>query len=366
MDVGNRKSARKFSAPRPGEGVICAPFINHYLLTCESQGIPRERMLATAGVAENELNPPDAWVQQSVVERLFHARLQLWPDPTLGLRFAAAMEPAKAGMLGFMTLSCPSILELHETLRDFGGLVSNIFSTGLLHQPGRVLWTIDFLYTDATIKRHSTEWVLAAFATLTNRLDPHALYEVHMSHAPVLVEGRPHPDYAAAFSCPVKFNQATSAVVLDPHSLNKPSPNGDPFVYETLCQQARLLLEQLGSGSNIADRVRREIRVLLAAGHVSRDEVCRRIGISNRHLHRQLQLQGCSYQTLLDELRIESARQQLAKPDCDLDRVSAELGFSSIKSFSRWFAAKQGATPAEFRRMSRGRAYSADLRVPAD
>lgn len=352
MDVGSRKPARNFSTPRPGEGVICAPVVNHYVRICEAQGIPREQMLAVAGVAEAELNPADAWVGQSVIERLFQARLRQWPDPMLGLHFAAQMEPAMSGLLGFMALSCPSILELHNTLRDFGGLVSNIFTTAITHLPGRVLWTLDFFYTDAAINRHSAEWVLSSCAALTQRLDPQALLEVHLGHPALLVGGKPHADYAKAFNCPLVFNQPKSALVLDPQCLNRTSPNGNALVYETLCRQGRLLLEQLGARSTLADRVRREIRQLLSRGQVSRDEVCRRIGISHRHLHRQLQTTGSSYQTLLDELRMESARQHLARPDSDLNHLSTELGFASAKSFSRWFTTQQGSTPSEYRKLT--------------
>jgi AraC-like DNA-binding protein len=353
MSVVSRKSGRTFAPAQPGDGVVGAPIVKLYVRMCEEQGIARDRIMAASGLGEADIDPPSGWVRQQVIESLFRGRLRVSPDPMLGLHFAARMDPAKAGLLGFMALSCPSILDMYHSLRDFGGLVSNLFTTTLLHEPGLVLWCIDFRYHDTEVNRHSTEWVLSAFAALASRLDARSVLAVRMRHAPCLRDGRPHPEYAQAFACPVLFNPAQSALVLDPQRLSRPSPNGDPLVYEALCQQARRLLEQLVVESDIAGRVRREIRILLAAGHVSRDEVCARIGISSRHLHRQLRQQGSSYQHLLDELRLEAARQQLAGAAWDPDRVSAGLGFGSAKSFARWFVAKQGATPAEYRRRFR-------------
>ena len=72
--------------------------------------------------------------------------------------------------------------------------------------------------------------------------------------------------------------------------------------------------------------------------------------MSARHLHRQLQLEHSSYQSILDELREDIARQRLENPVCDVDELSAALGFSGAKSFSRWFLAKTGITPVAFRR----------------
>jgi len=343
------KKNEKLTNSHTEEGVICAPFMNQYMRINENQGVTRERILEAAGLTESELNPPNGWVTQTVIERLFVARLEQQPDPVYGIHCSAALEPSMAGMVGFIALSCPSLLDLHYTLRDFGKLVSNIFRTELTHEPGSTYWTIDFLYTDMIVKRHSTEWVLAGSAMLIHRLYANALLEVHISHAPALLNGKPHPIYEETFKCPVKFGQAQSALVINPQYLNKTSPNGDPLVFTALSNQATLLLEQLKPQTNIIDRVKQEISRLLAIGSVSRDELCKQMGMSSRHLHRQLQLYGSSYQIILDEIRIKSV-QDLLIQHSNLDTVSAQLGFSSVKSFARWFDTKMGVTPTEYRR----------------
>jgi len=339
----------KFINNQMNEGVMSSSFINQYLRVNEILGIRREKILEETGVTEQDLNPPNGWVPQSIIEHLFTTCLKLQPDSVYGIRCATALEPSMAGVVGFIALSCPSLLDLHRTLRDFGQLITNLFKTELKHQPGLSLWLIDFFYRDAMVNRHSAEWVLAGSAMLIQRLDPKALLEVHFNHAPALLDAHTHPIYAETFKCPVKFEQSQAALVLDPQYLNKISPNGDPIVYTALCNQAKLMLEQSHPQNNIIDRVRQEIHRLLVLGHVSRDLLCKQMGISSRHLHRQLQLHGSSYQMILDDIRIEVV-QNLMNQYNNLDSVSAALGFSSVKSFSRWFDNKMGISPSEFKR----------------
>ena len=352
MKNSNKSSLHDGATTPSGNGVVNTLVLNHYVRICESEGISRQQLLTEIGATEKDLNPDNGWVRQEIIERLLLCRITRWSDPLLGLHMASALEPSVSGVLGYMALCCPTLLDLHNTLHEFGGLVSNLFTTSLVQKPGASLWTIDLAYHDETLIRHSEEWFLGACARLIRRQNPQALRAVHIKHAPYLVEGIPPPEYQRVFCCPVYFHQQRSALLLDPQALNTLSPYADPVVFEMLKQQARLLSAQLGTPGNMAERVRQELRVLLAEGKASRDTLCQRIGISTRHLHRQLQHHHYSYQRILDELRVEFAQKHLVRPDCHLDHLAQELGFSSAKSFSRWFVSKLGVTPWEFRRNS--------------
>lgn len=337
---------------RPAEGVVSTPMVNVYIQLCERHGITKQELLIASGVSERDINPANGWVAQSVLERLFYHRLTRQPEPLLGIQLATDMDPARTnvGLLGFLCLSCPSIQDLHNSLAKFGRLISNIFSTRLVHEPGRVFWCIDLLYREELLIRDNVEWFLAASAQLIHRMDPHALLAVHLAHPPLMINGAPHAHYKKAYPCPIQFNQARSALLLDPAALNRTSPTGDAVVFDALCNQAHTLLQQTSPEQHIIDRVKQEIYGLLAAGNVSRAEVCRHIGISDRHLHRQLQAYGCSYQSLLDDIRSENAIKKLSMQHADIDQLSNDLGFSGSKSFSRWFQTRFGATPSRYRR----------------
>ena len=100
--------------------------------------------------------------------------------------------------------------------------------------------------------------------------------------------------------------------------------------------------------------MKEKLRVLLAQGISSRDAVADSLGMSSRHLHRQLQAQGCHYQGILDELRSELAHKYLLQAHYDFDDIALLLGFSSARSFCRWFQQEMGITPSEFKQKSLG------------
>lgn len=351
MKSSDRETIQSSPGARAGDGVVRAPFVQIYLRICESMGLPRAEHLEGAGVSEEDLDPPDGWVSQSIMERLCRYRLTREQGGISGARLALPMaDPSNTGLLGFLCMSCPSIQGLYAALVEFGGLTSNIFSMSLIHEPGVVLWSVEMLYTDELLIRDNVEWFLAACATQVHRLDPTALLEVRFRHSPSLVYGRPDWLYEKAFPCPVRFGQDRSALVIEAQSLTRKSPKGDALTFDALLRQARLFLQEPEPERNILERTRRRIRLLLAEGHVSRERLCEHLGISSRHLHRLLKRNGSSYQQLLDDVRAEQAERRLAEANPDMEQLAMELGFSGVKSFSRWFVARFGATPSVYRR----------------
>lgn len=340
------------SAALQAKAGVSALFFAHCMRIGGQLGFPTQVLLDKAHVTEAELQPADGWVRQDVLERLTLSALDHWQDPLMALRMAMAMEPAMAGVLGYMMQCCPSLLDMHNIIVEFGQLALGVSTWSLTHEPGAALWGVHMNSTVEPYVRQSEEALLGASAVLIRRQNPLALREVHFTHSPALAGGKPHPFYHKIFGCPVLFNQPRSVLVLHPQSLNSKLPYGDPVIFEALRQQARVMAQQFLAEPRLEDRVKEALRKLLAQGVSSREAVAESLGMSARHLGRQLQAQGSHYQSILDELRSELARQYLAQPECDLEDVAARLGFSGASSFSRWFRAEMGVTVAEFRRGS--------------
>lgn len=70
---------------------------------------------------------------------------------------------------------------------------------------------------------------------------------------------------------------------------------------------------------------------------------------SPRSLHRQLKLEGSSYQEILDEVRFERAHQRLRESEVSIKELASQLGYSGSNNFVRAFKRKCGETPGEFR-----------------
>ena len=331
-------------------GVVSAFLIRHAIQQGRKLGVGIDPLLDRAGVREADLNPADGWVRQEVLERLLLSSLDYWNDPVVSLRLVLSMEPAVMGVMGYLLQCCPTLLDMQRAITEFSSLVSTLHAPSMSHEPGASLWCVAVCPASDAFVRHSVEAYLAACALLIRRQHPGALRAVHLQHAPVLQNGQPHPLYRKAFPCPLHFGQPRSALVVNPQCLNQPLAYADPAIYESLRQQARLLVQQLGSPPRLADRVKECLRGLLARGISSREAVAVELGLSPRHLHRRLQEEGGQYQAILDELRSELAHKHLLQSRDGLDDIADRLGFSNASSFSRWFRQETGMTPLEFRR----------------
>lgn len=124
----------------------------------------------------------------------------------------------------------------------------------------------------------------------------------------------------------------------------------DPGLQATLQHHADLLLNERNGAPSLLDQIRSRMRVLLMEGSVSRDHLAEELGISSRHLHRQLQKAGSSYRELVDDIRIELAKTLLRDDALTVEAISRRLNFKEGPSFNRWFREMTQRTPGEYRR----------------
>jgi AraC-like DNA-binding protein len=80
------------------------------------------------------------------------------------------------------------------------------------------------------------------------------------------------------------------------------------------------------------------------------DQLAAHLHISARTLKRRLQAQGTHYQRILDQIRMQRARQLLLQSSLSVDAIASALGYSDASNFSRAFRRCEGVTPACYRR----------------
>ncbi len=75
--------------------------------------------------------------------------------------------------------------------------------------------------------------------------------------------------------------------------------------------------------------------------------------MSRMHLNRRLRtLTGKSTHQLIQEMRLESAREVLVTEQLPVAAVAERVGFKSISQFTRAFRLRFGAPPAEYRKQN--------------
>lgn len=78
--------------------------------------------------------------------------------------------------------------------------------------------------------------------------------------------------------------------------------------------------------------------------------IARLLGLSDRHLQRDLQKEGTSFSEVLSRERTNAAIDMLKVPELTIFEISKSLGYSNQAHFTRAFIRSTGMTPSQFRR----------------
>ncbi len=340
----------KSALPESSEFVSVA-LVRHFLDLTAWQGQPIAPILAAADLTLEDLNDHEGWLPVARARLMVHAALELSQDPLFYLKLSQLTFLSGYGIVGYLLESSPTLKDAIQALFRYERLISTNIASKLEYQPGKVLWAFECRTEDPVLARQMTEFHTGCrylFMLMVNEKRSRMVMAVHFRHsAPEnqnLLEG-----YGKIFRCPVLFDQPESALVLTPQSLSLPLRQVEFGLRETLESHADKKLKELMSAATLVPQAKAQLRMLLQGGHASREQLAERLGVSSRHLHRQLQEEGSSYREILDEIRLEIARRQLKEPGKTLEEIGRLVGFADSQSFNRWFRQMTAHTPGEYR-----------------
>ncbi|MGE5776864.1 MAG: helix-turn-helix domain-containing protein, partial [Chloroflexota bacterium] len=125
---------------------------------------------------------------------------------------------------------------------------------------------------------------------------------------------------------------------------------------ETLTHIERALARHKHLGSENQRLVRKAMAYLHEnfAQPISREQLARYTGVSERHLNRCfLQETGTTPLTYLNRYRIQQARKLLAEGLLSVTEVMGEVGFSESSYFTRLFRREVGVSPGAYKKGNR-------------
>ena len=171
---------------------------------------------------------------------------------------------------------------------------------------------------------------------------------VHFTHAA--------PDnlsvHRRVFSCPIEFDSTFNGFACDRAAVSAENPAGDPELARHAERFFELLIPSKGTPS-AREQALRSLRLLLPERRATVDQVATNLCMTPRTLQRLLEREGCTFGDLLDEIRRELAQRYLAEPTRPIAAVAELIGYRTPSSFTRWFTAAFGRSPAAWRAEAR-------------
>lgn len=150
------------------------------------------------------------------------------------------------------------------------------------------------------------------------------------------------------FGCPIRFKQRRDALVLEPRTLDQAFVTRNDDLLQTMIPGLDAKLAPLVNGG-LVDQVRGAVARRMRGEKPSVDKIAREMAMSPRTLQRRLEELGVSYQSVLDQVRHETALGLLRASDVTVAEVAFLLGFEELNSFSRAFRTWEGTTPNRWR-----------------
>ena len=308
-------------------------------------GISWEPLLEAEGLTLADIQAPERRVSFSAVDRISGECFRLTRCPHIGLLLAQRINLQSFGIAGRLARNAPSVgealqgLASHFALHDTGGLIS-----ADLHA-GQVTFSYGLYMTGLRHVDQIYDFCVVVLANVMRQLCG-AGWKADMVLLPRLrpADVRPYREILAA---PLHFNSVQAGIQFPQDWLSRPVVDADPLLHALLADHASAALQM--QDPMLCDDVRRTIRLLLMADQCSRQEVARRLGMHPRTLGRRLQQCGTTFQDLLDETRLEVARQLLRGTRSSVARIAASLGYHDPTVFTRAFRRWTGTTPRDYR-----------------
>lgn len=200
--------------------------------------------------------------------------------------------------------------------------------------------------TDVRLRGYVVESVFAAI----NKVTKLALGEMKLIHA-VDMRHWPAPEFMARvsdFPFPVRGGQGRDAIIFATRLLDMPLPGASPGIHQ---RAQELVQQQLPNEEDhviaLLERTFRQSPALLGQGL---ERIAERLNLHPRTLQRRLKADGQQFTDIQARVRLEMAKAALAARQCDMEALSAELGFADRHSFTRAFKRWTGLSPSAFRR----------------
>ncbi len=338
---------RAVDADPPGPSML-ATLMTAAASYAVKRGLPLEHVAEAAGLEPHVLIAAPERVPDHALARILELLQRRFPDEAVGLGMVEAAPLHFLGPLEPIGRVVPDLRAGLEMFVRFRTVLSTSFDLEFVEaSPGPML---RFEHpNDVEFGPQGSEMGLAMGARALAEVFglPDALRQVWLDHGPTAPEER----YVDAFSVPVRFDAPFNALLFHAHRLDDPVDPDAGARLRVVRANLELVRQQLEQQEDPAElrQIRDAVADNAARGEYEAAALARRLGMSPRTLQRRTAELGTSVRSLIDEVRVATARQLLADPELSLLEVARTLGYSTDSAFRRAFRRWTGQSPAQYR-----------------
>ncbi|MEV0549912.1 AraC family transcriptional regulator [Nocardia salmonicida] len=324
--------------------------LNDYVELAGSLGLEPARLIRDCGLDPAGFGTQDRWIPAEAVADLLERSAVASGREDFGLRLAQLRRFSNLGPLSLVIREEPDVRSALRLLSRHEHMYNEALHTEVIEANGMATIRVNVDVGRAVPVRQAVELttgvlygLLRGFAGPTWRPT-----QVCFSYpAP-----RDRTTYHKMFGPHVEFDQDFNGILTYSGDLDAENAMADPLL-RAYAQQ--LLAMAPSREATVTDRVRELVELLLPTGRCTVEQVARSLGVDRRTVHRKLAQDGTTFTTLVDDIRGALAERMVANRRHSLTEVGDLLGFSSVSNFSRWFSARYGVSPRQWRQQEAAR-----------
>ncbi|ADO73120.1 Transcriptional regulator, AraC family [Stigmatella aurantiaca DW4/3-1] len=316
-------------------------------------GVDVERLLRHAGLVPSRFQPPRAKLSTREFFAFWRAVEEVGGSQDLGLRVGAEALPHQFDVASLAALHSPT---LGDALRKFARykllVCGEQVSVEAVEGEARIRF--HWVHVEESLPMMLVDATFASILALARRGFGGPLLPRRVELA------RRRAGESALrrhFGSDVRFDAPIDLLVIEEAALARPFVTHNADLLAVMVPGLEAQLSEQRTSRSVADDARAILSRRMCGERPSIGKLAKEMHMSQRTLQRRLGEFGTTYQSLLDDVRRDTARRLLANTELDAGEVAFLLGFEELNSFSRAFHAWEGVTPTRWRESGRRHAW---------
>lgn len=309
-------------------------------------GVDEQSLLLRVGLDPARLRSPELRVSQSQASEFMTRAIIESGEPGLGILLAGELKLPLHGALGTAVMSSRTLGEAMDLLTRYLTLRSPNLRVERHQEGGQAVFRVICSNDLGPLQGFALDATVFCCVALGTQL-----LGTPISGAYVRRRG-PEPAHFQRFQhripVPVHYQSADDAIVIPGQHLDSPLRFSDDQLAAASRAQCEEALHKLTRDAGFGTRVRRVIET----SHPFPPKLARvasTLFVSERTLKRRLHEEDCSFQALVDQVRLERAGELLEGTGMNLSQVADALGYADAANFTRAFKRWTGVSPSQYR-----------------
>lgn len=328
--------------------------IRNIVFCSERFGVNPKEFWQKLQLSPAEYEQSDSMVDWRLGAVVWDVAQELSGNPMIGLLCGELSSEMALGLVGHLMQSSPNLETAINNLAKFNLAFSEMFYYRVhtdLHEfrielaPTEMYW---LHYPESA--RHSVEISMSGILHVAQMLSGRKITPLYSTFSYAGSNDK-LATYQRILGKDLRFNQPTCSLVLKWADVKLPVIGYNAELLKLFEQLAKEYIERHQQGStNVVAMIRKVIMDNFQQQAPSLSEVAKKLGMAERSLQRKLQVEGFTFQQIIEELRSEMAIGLVKRKQFTANEIAYMLGYTDPGAFRRAFKRWTGVNPGEMAR----------------